>query len=125
MIARALKLESKSVAAADDGVTEDAIDATVAAHDLPFADIVEDAWYYSEVRAAYEAGIINGISATEFAPHALISREQMAIMIVNAYLYKIDSTVDQLITNSFITFEDDEQICVWAKPYVTVAANVE
>src|SRR5690606_13891819 len=110
----------------DNIVTEDDKNATVSTKpELPFADIVADAWYYSDVRAAYEAGIINGISPTEFAPHALISREQMAVMIVNAYLHKVDSTLDQLITSSSITFEDDEQISGWAKPYVTAAANVE
>ncbi len=33
-----------------------------------FTDVAEDAWYADNVRAAYEYGLINGQSATRFAP---------------------------------------------------------
>ena len=35
---------------------------------LPFTDVPETAWYYGDVRAAYESGFINGRSADTFAP---------------------------------------------------------
>ena len=35
---------------------------------LPFNDVPASAWYYSDVKAAYESGLINGTSATTFAP---------------------------------------------------------
>ncbi|HHX53385.1 MAG TPA: S-layer homology domain-containing protein, partial [Clostridiales bacterium] len=40
----------------------------VFADDLPFIDVSPDAWYYGDVKTAYETGLINGRSATVFAP---------------------------------------------------------
>lgn len=38
------------------------------AKDLPFIDVSPEAWYYADVKTAYETGLINGRSATIFAP---------------------------------------------------------
>ena len=40
------------------------------AAELPFTDIPADAWYYSDVKTAYESGLINGKGADTFAPEA-------------------------------------------------------
>ena len=37
---------------------------------LPFTDVPADAWYYSDVKNAYDTGLINGRTATSFAPNA-------------------------------------------------------
>ncbi len=47
-----------------------------------FADVNENAWYSESVLWAYENGITNGISSSEFAPEKNITREDMAVMIV-------------------------------------------
>lgn len=49
-----------------------------------FADVAEDAWYYSAVAAAVKNGIVTGVSETEFAPDANITRQDMAVMIDRA-----------------------------------------
>lgn len=49
-----------------------------------FADVPEDAWYYSAVAAAVKNGIVTGVSETEFAPDANITRQDMAVMIDRA-----------------------------------------
>ncbi|NLZ37173.1 MAG: S-layer homology domain-containing protein [Clostridiales bacterium] len=41
---------------------------TAFAATIPFADVPESAWYYSDVKAAYESGLINGKSEDTFAP---------------------------------------------------------
>ena len=41
---------------------------------LPFTDVAEGQWYYEEVRYVVEAGLMTGVSATEFAPNAGTSR---------------------------------------------------
>lgn len=38
-----------------------------------FTDVAEDAWYADNVRAAYEYGLINGQSATRFAPDSSLT----------------------------------------------------
>lgn len=47
----------------------------------PFGDVTEDDWYYSVVLDAYEQGIVNGLSATEFGPDSTASRGQVVTML--------------------------------------------
>ena len=42
----------------------------VSAAGLPFLDVPENAWYYSDVAKSYERGFINGRDETHFAPEA-------------------------------------------------------
>lgn len=51
--------------------------------ECPFADVPEDAYYRKAVLWAVEQGITTGISETAFAPHATVTRAQMA-----AFLYR-------------------------------------
>lgn len=53
----------------------------------PFKDIASGKWYAESVQAAYEAGLVQGVSEERFAPEAQITREQMAILIVRAAAY--------------------------------------
>ena len=53
-----------------------------------FTDVTLSDWYYAPVEAAAAAGVINGVSDTEFAPNDLITREQMAAMMYRAITYK-------------------------------------
>ncbi len=54
---------------------------------LPFADLNDAAWAISDIRTAYDLKIINGMSATEFAPNAQVTVEQALKMIVCALGY--------------------------------------
>ena len=40
----------------------------------PFADVKENDWFYNDVAYAYENGLMNGTSATTFAPYANTTR---------------------------------------------------
>ncbi len=52
-----------------------------------FADVPEDAWYYTYVASAQKYGIVNGISSAEFGVGANIKRQDMA-KIINEVLTK-------------------------------------
>nr|WP_255437453.1 bifunctional 2',3'-cyclic-nucleotide 2'-phosphodiesterase/3'-nucleotidase [Thalassobacillus sp. CUG 92003] len=70
----------------------------------PFEDV--RARYQDEVTAAYENGIVNGVSDTEFHPNEPITREQMAAMIMRAYEYEngdYEATEDHI-------YNDQDQI---------------
>ena len=45
-----------------------ALPSAAAAADMTFQDVPERAWYYADVKNAYETGLINGKSAERFAP---------------------------------------------------------
>ncbi len=51
---------------------------------VEFSDVPDNAWYAPFVKAAYAAGIINGISQTEFGPDIPISRQDIC-----AVLYRL------------------------------------
>ena len=48
---------------------------------MPFTDVDGGAWYAEAVRWAASEGIVTGVSATEFAPNAEITREQLAAIL--------------------------------------------
>ena len=52
--------------------------------DLPFTDVHEDDWFEDAVEDVYEAGIMVGVSDTLFAPHAKMTRAQMAQILYSA-----------------------------------------
>ncbi len=41
---------------------------------LPFSDVAADDWFYEAISYAYSNNLMNGLSATEFAPHAATTR---------------------------------------------------
>ena len=49
-----------------------------------FADVNKDAWYYSYVSAAKEAGIVNGITSAEFGIGKSVTRQDICVMIMRA-----------------------------------------
>lgn len=51
---------------------------------LPFVDVSVNAWYYESVKAAYEAGLMNGVTDTEFAPNATLTRAMIWTIIARA-----------------------------------------
>lgn len=54
---------------------------------LPFADVSENEWYFGYIKAAYNAGIIKGISESEFGIGNPVSRQDMAVILSNIIKY--------------------------------------
>jgi len=52
-----------------------------ASADGVFSDVSKTDWFAPYVYAAYKAGLINGVSADQFAPNEYISRQDIAVMI--------------------------------------------
>lgn len=51
---------------------------------LPFVDVSVNAWYYESVKAAYDAGFMNGVTDTEFAPNAPLTRAMIWTILARA-----------------------------------------
>ncbi|MFS0723852.1 S-layer homology domain-containing protein [Paenibacillus sp. 1P07SE] len=65
-----------------------------------FQDVAAASWYAKEVEAAFRAGLVQGISVTHFAPEAQITREQIAVMVMNALaLVNDESSSSEQIPN--------------------------
>ena len=48
---------------------------------LPFGDVHPNDWFYQPVQWAFETGIVGGISKTEFAPHADMTRAMLVTVL--------------------------------------------
>ena len=92
------------------------IGATPNATPATFSDVSSNDWYYGYVEAAAKYGVVNGISDTEFAPHALVTREQMAAMLYRAIVAM--DMVNHLPAGTAKTFADAAQISGYAVPAV-------
>ena len=91
-----------------------ALDIT-ASGNTPFTDVVASEWYANFVAIAYNSGIVNGTSETEFGVGASLTREQLCTMVYRA----IKATGIELeMVNNAADFVDGAEISDWAKEAV-------
>lgn len=57
------------------------VEAVFAPMSLPFVDVPENAWYYDAVWYAYMQGLMNGTSATTFAPNVTMTRAMLVTIL--------------------------------------------
>lgn len=79
-----------------------------------FVDVPATEWYASAVAAATEAGIVQGISDTEFGPNENITREQMATIIGRQY---------GMMNDTALTYTDAANVEAYAVPYVAALSE--
>ena len=82
--------------------------------ECPFGDADENNWAYPYIRSAYKAGIIKGVSDTEFGYGQNITREDLCVMI-NRMLTVGELTLPQVDGG---VFGDDGEISDYAKESV-------
>lgn len=85
-----------------------------------FQDVAAEDWFYPEVAAAAEAGIVQGKNNNVFEPDSLITREEMVVMMMRAYSLK-SGGVSTVLSGSF---SDESEIALWALEYVTKAKGL-
>ena len=78
-------------------------------HPTQFTDVESTAWYAEAVSWAVEAGVVNGVSDTQFDPEGKITREQIATM-----LYRYAGNNAQADASALNTFVDGAQVSDWA-----------
>ena len=88
-----------------------------------YQDVPSNAWYADAVSWAKEHGVANGVSQTEFAPNASITREQMATML---YRYALEAgCVDERGNDSDLTrFSDYSSVNSWAQEAMAWAVSI-
>lgn len=75
-----------------------------------FTDVTADAWYYGTVNAAASAKLVSGTGNNLFAPNALITREEMAVMVVNA----LGTKAPTIAGTELNAFSDKSAVSSWA-----------
>lgn len=79
---------------------------------IPFEDVVKGKWYENAVMWAYGNNIISGISSTEFGIGQNVTREQVAVLLMN--YAKMDG-VDTAARADLSSFKDAKSVSGWAK----------
>ncbi|MFT9848383.1 S-layer homology domain-containing protein [Aneurinibacillus sp. REN35] len=80
-----------------------------------FRDVSDADWAKDAIEAVKTAGIMRGDEKGNFRPHALITREELAVLVVNAIKADTKGKGDNL------PFADKSQVSPWAKAAVQVA----
>ena len=96
-----------------------ALDLNMISYQNNIADVAPNSWYANEVQTIIDAGIMSGDPDGAFRPEATITRQEMAKVIVNAYILKTGAAD---ITAAEPSFSDNGQIADWAKEAVGKAA---
>ena len=93
---------------------------TVAENALSFTDTRYGDWHYPYIHSAYQFGITGGISKTQFGVGMNITRQDMAVMVLNALIGK-----GELVENPQVelTFTDSDKIASYAKTAVGMLAE--
>lgn len=80
----------------------------------PFTDVPSGKWYSDSIAWAYEKGLINGYSDTQFGPDDPVTREQIAVLLYNFEVYSGgDVSVSQ--TDSYTSMSDAADVSSWAR----------
>lgn len=88
--------------------------------DLTFEDADRSAWYYQGLSKAYGAGLIRGYGNGLIGPNDLITREQMAVMVVEAVRYSGKA----MPAAERMTFSDTGVISPWSSGPVSMAKSL-
>ena len=84
---------------------------TPAASSSGFTDVVSGSYYADAVNWAAANGIVNGVSATSFAPNTAVTREQMAAIL---YRYAQFKGYSVTASNSLNGYADASQLSSYA-----------
>jgi len=85
---------------------------------LPFTDVKEKDWFSSAVKWAYENKVVDGVSASEFAPNRAITKEEFCALLLKYSKYKAYDTESK---EKLVGFDDAAAVSSWAKDYVNWA----
>ncbi|MBO9600514.1 MAG: S-layer homology domain-containing protein, partial [Cohnella sp.] len=88
-----------------------------------YRDVKATSWYAPAVVSLTKRGILSGAGNGKFNPNELVTREQLAVMIVNAMKH-IDRSLLPLTTNrSPVVFTDAAKQSKWAAEPIAMLAN--
>ncbi len=91
-------------------------------HEVEFEDVNLEHYYGDALIWAVKHGIVLGISETEFAPHAPVTREQAAAILYRYAIYKGMETVT--MAENLAGFPDEAQISEYAVPALNWAVGI-
>lgn len=87
------------------------------AKNMGFKDVADGQWYTPYINYAAEKGIIGGVDKGNFGPNEKITREQMAVMVLN---FADAMNIKFEMINKAVDFKDGDKISGWAKKPISI-----
>ena len=88
----------------------------------PFTDLTQD-WYQDAVRWAYQAGVVAGTSSTTFEPDRPVTREQIAVILME-YVTRVLKLERTWTPADLSIFPDAGSVSDWAKDAMADAVGL-
>ncbi|WP_152395260.1 S8 family serine peptidase [Paenibacillus guangzhouensis] len=86
-----------------------------------FSDVKGFEWYASDIAAASQAGLIQGLGNGQFAPNANVTRQELTVILARAL--KLTGIELKASNPSFQGYSDDDQISDYAKESVKALSS--
>jgi methionine-rich copper-binding protein CopC len=102
-----------------------ALDIPAVEFNYTFSDVDKGEWYSQSIEAAAKIGMVNGYPDGTFKPDRLVTREEMAVMIIRAYCYLEEISISEIESEKKVLYADDTKISSWAKESVYKARALE
>lgn len=83
--------------------------------ELPFTDVIESDWFFENVKYAYENGLFNGVSETEFGPQIEMTRAMLVTV-----LYRAEG---EPAVNKSVPFADVDENAYYASAVIWAQQN--
>ncbi len=90
-----------------------------------FKDIIGEDIYSGYITALNEKGLMNGYSDGTFKPTKQVTRQEIATLITNAYLYLTKEKISDIEKNYKAPFNDMAQVPQWAVEGIKAAQALE
>ena len=88
----------------------------------PFTDLTND-WYQDAILWAYQTGVVAGTSSTTFAPDRPVTREQIAVILME-YMTRVLKLERTWTPADLSTFPDADSVSDWAKDAMADAVGL-
>ncbi|HHX28898.1 MAG TPA: hypothetical protein GX716_07840, partial [Firmicutes bacterium] len=93
-------------------------------NDPGFTDVTTSDFFCTELAAAVQAGLVTGYDDGTFRPNAVVTREEMAVMIARALRTLGSVTESSNPMNVLTTYADAEDVSAWALADIAVAIEM-
>lgn len=94
-----------------------------AADTSSFVDIQPNQWYYEAIAAAAKAGLVQGSDSKHFDPKGLLTRQEMAALLVRAHDWK-SQKVSKASGSKLSMYIDRSEVAGWAEQPIEAALEL-
>jgi predicted MPP superfamily phosphohydrolase len=89
-----------------------------------FTDVQPNDWYHDVIVSAAKVGLVQGIEPKQFAPNGLLTRQELAVLLVRAYDWKA-KVAAPISGTKLSSYTDRSDAAGWAAPAIEAALELK